>query len=608
MFDILKRMTKTALERMKSRRLSRRSFKESRHILGIACTGHGASIAYIGPDGVVRSSVLDRWVGIKNTLMFCEDEERSIRNSESGIDANINYILTYGFKKFPECRTFEGSFPGWFDWLLHDIGIKPGDIDLVVTSDSHFATCRPRLGLKLNKWFPNARVFRDIEHHAIHRCQAFWQSGFEEAAVLTLDTCGEDLERLDFKKIAGTIARMNNKGQNEVLTEFAFPRSSAGLIYDAATHQCGFIQGEEGKTMGLSAYGKPGFFDKVKDRLHLKDDGSFEFMDSADFKKMLDEYAPERLKGEELTQAHMDVAYAAQVLIELIVTNAFEAALKLTGLPDLVYAGGLGLNSVANDIAFKKARPRRLYIPTNPGDTGHALGCVLFGAYELAGWEPPTTELPEYLGPSYSQDEIEDALKTCNYPISFPEHLDQMIAQCIANGHIVARFEGRAEFGPRALGNRSILCDPRRPDMKDYLNSRVKHRESFRPFAPTVLEEHMSEWFEVEERSSYMLRVAPVRKEVQDKIPAVIHVDGSARLQTLSQKENPGYWNIIDAFHKLTGIPLVLNTSFNLAGKPIVETPADAVECFKSTPIDVLVMGSYLVTKGPLGHYLDKSR
>ncbi|MDQ5822905.1 MAG: hypothetical protein M3441_01670 [Chloroflexota bacterium] len=577
-----------------------------RHIVSIACTGHGASISYLGADGTVRSSVLDRWAGTKNTLMFSADEDREIRNPTSDMDRGIRDLLVYGFGKFPRTMIFEETVHPWLEWLVGDLGIRPADIDLLVTSDSHFAVHPLRLGRKLSRWFPRARIVRAIEHHQVHQRQAFWQSGFSEAAVLTLDTCGEELDRLGGKKLSGTISAMNSRGECTVLSEMTFPESSAGIIYDSANRHVGFRQGDEGKTMGLAPYGGPEFFDRVVDRLRLYDDGHFLFMSDQEFKDCMRDYVPERSPGDEMTERHMNVAYAAQAIMNLIVTNAFKAAHRLTCLPDLVFAGGIALNSVANEIARKEAGTRRLYMATNPGDTGHALGLALFGAYELAGWTPTGRELPEYLGPPYTEAQVRDAMG--DLPHIAPPDLAEVVARMIANGYIVARFDGGAEFGPRALGNRSILCDARWPDMQDYLNLRVKHREEFRPFAPTVLEEEAPHWFELEDRSAYMLRVVPVRPEAKERVPAIVHVDGSARVQTLSQSENPGYRQIIEAFYKLTGVPLLLNTSFNLGGKPIVETPADAVACFTETLIDGLIMGPYLLTKLPPEEYLREPR
>jgi carbamoyltransferase len=404
------------------------------------------------------------------------------------------------------------------------------------------------------------------------------------------------------------MALMDDRGGYRVVKELVFPEQSVGLIYGTVNFHVGFRQGEEGKTMGLAAYGGPELFEQLRGRLRLYPDGGFDFMSPDEFKAALDAYVPARGHGAPMTPRHENVAYASQASLEAVVTNAFQAALRLTGATDLAYAGGVALNSVANEFARRAARPQRLYIATNPGDTGHALGCALYGAFEVAGWRPPRQEVREYLGPAYPLAELEAAAQASGYPVARPVDLAATLAQCIANGHIVARFDGGSEFGPRALGNRSILCDPRRPDMKDTLNARVKHREAFRPFAPTVLEEHAAQWFDLEGRSAYMLRVCGVPPEVRDRVPAIVHVDGTARVQTLARDENPGYWALIDAFHRLTGVPLVLNTSFNLAGKPIVETPADAVTCFASTEIDVLALGPWVLTKRPLAELLSEAR
>lgn len=582
----------------------KRTIRDSAKVLGIAMTGHGASVAYLDRSGEVRCSVLDRWVGVKHTMMFAADEERAIRLKESPIDAQISNILTFSFGRFPETRTFEGSFPQWLEWLLRGLNTGPCDIDLVVTSAGNFGTNWARLGRKLENWFPNAIHIDSIEHHEVHQRQAFWPSGFDEAAILTLDTCGEPLNRLSSRKLSGTIAYMNQRGEAKTLREFFFPECSAGLIYATLNHHIGFRQGEEGKTMGLAPYGNAELYEALRCDLRLRCDGGFDFIPQDKLQMVLDQYVKPRrpTRDAEILPRHRNVAFAAQGLIEAIVDNAFQAALNSANVRDLTYAGGLALNSVANG----KCRPRvsgRLYIPPNPGDTGHALGCALYGAYECAKWEPRRDELPEYLGPPYSVSEVEAALPQGACFIEQPEAVDSVAAKCIANGYILGRMAGRAEFGPRALGNRSILCDPRRPWMKRHLNATVKHREEFRPFAPTVLEDCAREWFEMNWRESYMLGVVPVRTDKRDRIPAVVHVDGTARVQTICRSEEPSYFGLVSQFWKETEVPLLLNTSFNVAGKPIVETPNDAVQCFLTTPIDILILGPYILSKRPLCHY-----
>jgi carbamoyltransferase len=572
-------------------------------VLGLACTGHGASIAVMTADGSVRCSVLDRWAGVKHVILLSRDEDRDIRNPKNKIDDFIHFCFRHGFGRLPETRIFEDVIVDWLNWLLRGLNLKAPDIDLVVTSESHFATCQGRLGPHLHRWFPRARFLSSIEHHQVHQRQAFWQSGFEEAAVLTLDSSGEVLERTGGKAVAGMISHMNVSGVCRTLSEFYFPESSPGLLYDAVSKQVGFPLGEEGKTMGLAPYGSDELLRRLQPHLTLLENGGFSFLPMREFHALLNDYVPTRQRDEEITERHRNVAYAGQALLEQIVQNAFQVALRLTGQRKLAYCGGVALNCVANDIAFRAIRPEALYVAPNPGDTGHALGCALYGAFEVAKWKPRLQEIPEYTAPTYKEEEMVEAARASGYQVHRPDSVARKMARCIANGYITARFDGGAEFGPRALGNRSILCDPRRPDMKDYLNDRVKHRESFRPFAPSVLEECASDWFVLDQRSAFMLRAVAVREAVRNRIPAVVHVDGTCRVQTVSLADNAGFYEVIREFRALTSVPLVLNTSFNVAGKPIVETPKDAVDCFVGTEIDVLALGPLLLAKKDLSCY-----
>jgi carbamoyltransferase len=572
-------------------------------ILGIACTGHGASLGLMTSEGTVRSSVLERWVGTKRALMLAKAEDRDLRNPRSRIDRHIHFCMQHGYGKFPHTCIFEETASEWLTWLLRGLGLQASDVDLVVTSESFFATCDARLGGRLARWFPNALLCNSADHHHIHQCQAFWQSGFDEAAVLTLDSAGQARRKLGKSVLSGTIATMNNTGRREELSYLFFPENSAGLLYEVFTRHAGFRLGDEGKTMGLAPYGGPELLRQLEPDLHLEQTGSFRFLDHRKLQDRLEEYVPERSADREIDQKHCNVAYAGQAIIERIVSNAMLAALRLSGQKKLVYSGGVALNSVANETALSLARPERFYIPPNPGDTGQGLGCALYGAYEIAGWPPRTSEMPEYLGPSYSESEMYDVARTSGFHVARAVELEEQIARSIVNGHIVARFHGAAEYGPRALGNRSILCDPRRSDMKNYLNAKVKHREQFRPFAPAVLESAAADWFEIAGRSPFMLRVVPARAAMRERIPAVVHVDGSCRLQTVAEDDNPGLYQILKKFERLTGVPVLLNTSFNTAGKPMVETPADAIACFSSTEIDLLALGPFILSKRPLANY-----
>ncbi len=584
--------------------------KNFKHILALACTGHGASITYFGHDGTIRSSVFDRWAGTKYTFLMAKEEIATLLERRTPLAAEMHDLLELSYGRFPRHRAFENDFSDWLAWLLKDLDVTPEDIDLFISSDCLFVTSEYSLADELDKWFPNAEIYLDIEHHTIHQRQAFWQSGFDKAAIVTLDTCGEDLIRLDRHKISGTISQMDKSGNCKVLREFIFPQSSAGLIYSVANHHIGYAQGQEGKTMGLAPYGSPELYERLLKSLRLYPDGSFDFLSNQQFHKVLGEYEYKRpgKRDAELTKKHENIAFAAQSLVEDIITNAFKAALRLSGLKNIVFAGGVALNSVANEIAFKAAQPEDIYICPNPSDGGQALGFALYAAYEIAGWKPSGMEVPEYLGPTYTPDEVRKAVETTKYNKVQPDDPDGIIAKCIANGHIVARCSGGAEFGPRALGNRSIIADPRRNDMKDYLNSRVKHREGFRPFAPSVLIEHVSDWFDLDDRSPYMLRVVQVPDDIKDSIPAIVHVDGTARVQTVDKNEAPGYWKLINKFYKITNVPVVLNTSFNVSGKPIVETPQDAVDCYESTNIDLLLLEDWVLSKRPLEEYVEVSR
>ncbi len=582
------------------------SEQDVENVLGLACTGHGASLALVRRDGTVRASVFERWVGVKQCLLLARDEQRDIQAGEDDLNRGIRDILCWGAGKFPPHRIFEEALPAWSAWFLAESGLTAEDVDLVVCSPSHFATCYSRLGTKLSTFFPRTHVHNKIEHHAVHQRQAFWQSGFDEAAVLTLDTCGESLERLGGKQISGTIGRFHQSGRHQVLEELPFPTSSPGLYYDIASMHLGFHQGQEGKTMGLAAYGGPGLLRQLENDLALHTNGSFSFLPGSQFQARIEAYVGGRPPGNDFLQEHADVAFAAQTLVERIVSNAFQAALRLTGQKRLAYAGGIGLNSVSNEIALRASLAEELYVAPNPGDPGHALGCALYGAYELVGFSPPGSRcIPEYLGPRYSQEEVAAALASAGpHFAERPVELAKVVARLIADGYIVARFEGGAEFGPRALGNRSILCDPRPAGMKDYLNRQVKHREPFRPFAPVVLAEQAAEWFDIRGTSPFMLRVVPARPERKHLIPAVVHVDGSARIQTVTESENPGLTAIIRAFAAISGIPIVLNTSFNIGGDPIVETPAHAARAFATTKIDVLVLEGWILTRKPLAECL----
>ncbi|MGX1786701.1 carbamoyltransferase family protein [Bosea sp. NPDC055332] len=464
------------------------------------------------------------------------------------------------------------------------------------------------------------------EHHLSHAASAFYPSPFEEAAVLTMDGVGE----------WATMTLAIGKGNDlKVHKELHFPHS-LGLLYSAVTYYIGFkVNSGEYKVMGLAPYGEPRFAKLMLEKLiDLKEDGSFQ-LDQSYFNYGVgltmtnDKFAalfgePVRKPEQLLTQFHMDMAASVQAVTEEIVLRLARSVRAETGMTNLCLAGGVALNCVANGKLLREGLFDGLWIQPAAGDAGGALGAALAG-YHLFHGKP--REVPakgdamrgSYLGPEFSQAEIKAELTAAGakFEVLDDAALIDMTAQGLADGKAVGWMQGRMEFGPRALGGRSILGDPRSPAMQKTLNLKVKYRESFRPFAPSVLREDVADWFELDGDSPYMLLVADVREELRremtqeekalfgiDKlnvprstIPAVTHVDYSARIQTVHEETNPRYHQLISRFKALTGCPVVVNTSFNVRGEPIVCTASDAFRCFMGSEIELLVVGNCLLRK-----------
>jgi len=464
------------------------------------------------------------------------------------------------------------------------------------------------------------------EHHLSHAASAFYPSPFEEAAVLTMDGVGE----------WATMTLAIGKGSDlKVHKELHFPHS-LGLLYSAVTYYIGFkVNSGEYKVMGLAPYGEPRFAKLMLEKLvDLKEDGSFQLdqsyfnygvgltMTNAKFAALFGE--PVRGPEQLLTQFHMDMAASIQAVTEEIVLRLARSIHAETGQKNLCLAGGVALNCVANGKLLREGLFEGLWIQPAAGDAGGALGAALAG-YHLFHGEPREVSAKgdamrgSYLGPEFSQAEIEAELTAAGAKFTAIDDatLIEATAQGLADGKAVGWMQGRMEFGPRALGGRSILGDPRSPAMQKTLNLKVKYRESFRPFAPSVLREDVADWFELDGDSPYMLLVADVREELRremteeekalfgiDKlnvprstIPAVTHVDYSARIQTVHEETNPRYHQLISRFKALTGCPVVVNTSFNVRGEPIVCTPGDAFRCFMGSEIELLVVGNCLLRK-----------
>ncbi|RME27569.1 MAG: hypothetical protein D6798_04260, partial [Deltaproteobacteria bacterium] len=438
------------------------------------------------------------------------------------------------------------------------------------------------------------------EHHLSHAASAFYASGWNEAAILTVDGVGE------WATASWGVGRDN---RIELLGEIRFPHS-LGLLYSAFTWYLGFkVNSAEYKVMGLAPYGEPRYVDRIKKLIHIAPDGTFRLdMDyfSFDygmrmFNRRLEELMgqPTRpLEGAELTRFHKDVARSLQEVVNEVMVALAAKVVRETGVPRLCMAGGVALNCVANGEILRNAPVEDLFIQPAAGDAGGAMGAALWTWHDVLG-KPRGWKLDHaYLGPGYSEERIQADLDRLGavYRRLDREPLLQRTAELIDTAHVVGWYQGRMEWGPRALGHRSILGDPRHPEMRSIINMKIKFREGFRPFAPTVLEEYASRYFDIDRPSPYMLLVAQVSRDHPD-LPAITHVDNSARIQTINREQDALYYDLIDAFRQRTGCPLVINTSMNVRGEPIVNTPEDAYRCFMRTDMDALVAGPFLMMK-----------
>ena len=463
-----------------------------------------------------------------------------------------------------------------------------------------------------------------VEHHLAHVASAFFCSPFEEAMCLTVDGFGD---------FVSTMMAVGRGTSVEVLQRVHFPHS-LGLFYSAITQHAGFLGfGDEYKVMGLAAYGEPTFADKLRQVVPTRPDGTF-VLDLRYFRHLsegvdmtwedgypelgriytpaLEELlGPARRPDEELTQRHKDLAASLQAVYEERFFALVRALQKRTGLPRLALAGGCAMNSLANGRLFDRTDIQDVYVQAAAGDAGTSLGAALWVQHAEKG--APRGFVMEHCswGPRYGETEIRAAIaerlpesggrdgRYGEIGIAAAPDEDRLCAEtaaAIARGEVVGWYQGRSEWGPRALGNRSIVADPRRADMKDILNLKIKRRESFRPFAPSILEERTGDWFTCDYPDPFMIKVYPIRPEKRPAVPAVTHVDGTGRLQTVSQRANPRYWKLIRAFEQETGVPMILNTSFN-ENEPIVNTPGEALDCFLRTRMDRLVLGDVVVSR-----------
>ncbi len=443
--------------------------------------------------------------------------------------------------------------------------------------------------------------FHRVQHHVCHAASAFLASPFDEAALLTVDGSGE---------MASCTLGIGRGSEIRLITETFFPHSF-GYLYAALTHYLGFLpDSDEYKVMALASYGTPACWEPFRRLVTCHAPGSFR-LDLSYFNfqrgirdpwvtpRFVREFGPIRRPSEPLCQRHYDIAWALQRALENAVLQIAHDLHRRTGLRRLCYAGGTALNAVLNARLVRETPFEDVFVQPAANDAGTAIGSALYVDHAVLGNPRRYVMQSAALGPSYSDGACRRALTVAGLEgRELQDHeRAREVAQLLADGKVVAWFEGRMEVGPRALGHRSILADPRRSEMKDVINAKVKHREGFRPFAPAVLVEATQDYFDWDRPSPFMLFVAKVLPERRATIPAVLHVDGTARLQTVDRSSNPPFRELLEAFASLTGVPVLLNTSFNVMGEPIVCSPDDAIACFRKTAIDALLLGRFLVLR-----------
>lgn len=451
----------------------------------------------------------------------------------------------------------------------------------------------------------------NIEHHRAHIASSFFVSPFKEAAVVSIDGFGD---------FVSAMIGVGEDNRIDILDIVEFPHS-LGVFYSALTQFLGFWNyGDEYKVMGLSAFGKPVYLDAMRKLVKLKNNGLFE-LDTSYFlhdnkgiemtwlnekpaigrlfsDKLEDLLGKSREKGEELSQKFRDIAASVQLMYEETFFHILNSLHNKTGLENIALAGGCIQNSLANGSIYNKTPFKNVYIPPAAYDAGGAIGAAFYLWHQNLKKSRNFEMVSPFWGPSFDNSKIKMVLDASNieYKEMSEEQLIERVAKDLAEGKVVGWFQGRSEWGPRALGNRSILADPKGKEIKDILNARIKKREWFRPFAPVILKERVEEWFERHEEVPFMEKVYNIKEEKRELIPAVCHVDGTGRLQTISERMNPRYYNLIKEFDNLTGVPVVLNTSFN-ENEPIVNTPEEAIDCFLRTKMDVLVVENYYISR-----------
>jgi len=591
------------------------------YILSISAYYHDSAACLLKNGNILAAVQEERFTRIKNDAAFPTNSIKYCLEYE-GIALNqVDHIAYYEkpFLKFERLLETHMAFaPKGINSFLKAMPIW--------LKEKLFFKRMLIKSLKLidGSWEYNGTNLLFTTHHQSHAASAFYPSPFEEALILTVDGVGE------WETASVSIGKQNTVKK---ISHINFPHS-LGLLYSAFTYYLGFkVNCDEYKVMGLAPYGKPVYADLIfKELIDVKADGSFRLnmdyfnygagltMTGKRFNQLFKN--PPRKPGADISTFHMDMANSVQQVTEQVMLRITTSLYQQHQIDNLCLAGGVTLNCVANGKILKQSGFKNIWIQPAAGDAGGAFGAALAVHYEYLNNERIADNKTDQmhnalLGPAYNSAEIKNAIE--QHGLAFEElstdELNQEIAKALAAGKVIGYFKGRMEFGPRALGARSIIADPRNPEMQSVLNMKIKFRESFRPFAPAVLEEYTAEFFDLDTPSPYMLLVAEVKqgkrldqptdeaegfekfKQIRSTIPAVTHVDYSARLQTVNREQHPDFYDLINAFYNLTGCPMVINTSFNRMDEPIVCTPEDAIKCFINTGIDILIIENYIVRK-----------
>jgi len=592
-------------------------------ILGISALYHDAAATLVIDGEIIAAAQEERFTRVKHDLNM-------------PVNA-ISYCIKEGNlhdKKIDKVVFYDNPFLALDRFLKNVCALGENSWDLINRSFNTMLskkiwiqdTILSYIGDKMKE-----QKIHTVEHHISHAASAFYPSPFDEAVIITVDGVGE---------WATTTIGVGKNNKIELLKQINYPHS-LGMLYSALTFFCGFkVNSGEYKFMGLAPYGKPVYYETIKQNIiDIKPDGSYRLnlkyfdyqngrtMISPEFEKLFG--GPRREFESPISKREMDIAASAQKVLEEVLLLMVKDAKKTIGgsIKNLVMAGGVALNCVANGRIYREKVFDRIWIQPAAGDAGGSLGAALYISHHVYG-EPrirtkEDMQKGSYLGPSYTDSEIQDFLENSRYPFhkyDSTKKRNYIIASALKEGKVIGLLQGRMEFGPRALGNRSIIGDARSPEMQSRMNLKIKYRESFRPFAPSVLREKVNEYFELDTSSPYMLLVANVNKDrliefdieellskdtnmlpivskPRSDIPAVTHVDYSARIQTVSKEDNPSYYGLLKSFEEMTGYAVIVNTSFNVRGEPIVCSPEEAYNCFMRTDMDILVLEHYILYK-----------